>query len=632
MTDPFEDIDDTETFLEDIAETVRPEGRADLVPLASGLGVLRVRDYQNECVDCEFEAWREVDAIAIEVATGLGKTVIAAETIIRWPGQGRVLFLAHVTELIDQAARTIAKHTDEIPGVEMGDESESKEGHGILDKSKVLVASVQSMSRRLVRFDPKHFDLIIIDEFHHGAAASYRKIWQYFKDGNPAIKLLGITATLFRNDDVALACMAQREVFKRGIRDGIDDGWLVNVKQKYIMVDNLDFSACRTIAKDLNEKDLEKAMMGGVVEDGMTDEERREVVIKQERMMHAVAAPSVEEASGRPSLVFCVTVDHATRMAEILRRYPNVTAEVITGKTPKENRKDIIKNFRDGKIQFLVGVGCFLEGFDAPHVQIVVMARPTKSKGLYIQMVGRATRPEEGLVDKFDTSEARVKAIATSVKPWATVLDFCGNSGKHKLISTADIFAGDMPAPFVDAAVKEMKKTGKAEDIRQAAWRKKTEHDEEVRKREQEKIRQAEERRKNAQAIEEARRAKLIAQAEYRAKNVDAFGHESVPERVQPAFRGGSTDGQIKYLINLGIPEEAAMKFSKGQAGAVISKLSAQTGPEFIMRFGKHRGKTLKQIPFDYLKWAATGISDENFQQNLEIYRQQVIRERREKK
>ena len=630
MFDEF-DISEESALEEPVLDVVQ-EPKEEPVPLGRGLGILKVRPYQTEAVDSIYEGWIDHQFVAIEMATGLGKTILAAEAIVRWPGQGRILFIAHIQELIHQAAGAITAHTGEIPSIEMGVQSECLNGHPILDKSRVLVASIQTMIRRMEKFDPKNFDLVIIDEFHHGAAVSYRKLWQYLSEGNPNIKGLGITATLFRTDKLTLSCMAESCCFRMGIRDGIDEGWLVPIQQKYVVVDGLDFSACRTVAKDLNEGDLEQVMMGGKADDGMSEEERRELLIKQERMLHAVAAPAVEEAAGKCGLVFCVTVEHAIRMAEVLRRYPNVTAEVVHGKTPTEDRKDTVEKFKKGAIQFLVGVGCFLEGFDAPNVQVLVMARPTKSQSLYIQMIGRSTRPVSGLVDSYDTPEERKAAIATSEKSAAVVLDFVGNSGKHKLISTADVFAGDMPPEFVAAAIKEMKETGEAEDIRAAAWRKKEEHDEEVRKAQEAKRRQEEERRKKAQAIEEARRAKIKARPDYHAKPVDPFGHDHAPERVQSTFRGGSSDGQIRYLACLGVPEETAMKWSGSQAGAVISKLSNQTGPDYIMRFGKHQGKMLRDIPFDYLKWAGQNLKDDKFQQNLETYRQQVIQERRKAK
>lgn len=609
------------------------------VPRGHGLGKLKMRDYQTEAVDAIYEGWRDHQSLILVMATGLGKTVVAAEVAVRWPERGRILFIAHVRELIYQARDTIGAHICEQPSVEMGDEAEDQDGHPILDKSQVLVASIQTMTRRLRKFNPRDFDVIIIDEFHHGAAATYRKLWDYFcngdKDipGNPNIKLLGITATPNRADNLSLKCLAQHTCFELGIREGIDLGWLVPIKQKYIVVDGLDFSACRTVAKDLNEGDLETAMMGGKIEDGMTDSERLDALEKQERMLHAIAAPAVEEAQGKPTLVFCVTVDHAVRMAEILRRYPGISAEIVHGKTHKDERKDIIARFKCGQTQFLVGVGCFLEGFDAPNVQVIVMARPTKSESLYRQQIGRGTRPVPGIVDAHDEVEARQGAIAGSLKPWVTVLDFVGNSGKHKLISTADVLAGDMPDDLVAAAVEEMKETGETEDIRKATWKKKEERDAELRRLAAEKLKQEEERRKKAQAIEEARRARLIAEAEYRAKEIDPFNtHDVAPERSKPTFRGGASDSQVRRARRVGVPEEISMTWTSKQCWAVTDKLEAQTGPDYIVRFGKHMGKRLCEIDHGYLRWAGDTWDNQEFQTNLETYRQQVIEERRQQR
>jgi ATP-dependent helicase IRC3 len=323
-------------------------------------GIMQMRPYQGECVDTCFEAWREFDAIMIVLATGLGKTIVAADIINRWPEHvGRVLFIAHMQELIFQAQDKIGLHTDERPSIEMGMYSEGQEGHELLDKSKCLVASIQTMTRRMKRFDPKNFSLIIIDEFHHAGAQTYRRLWEYFKTGNPHIKMLGITATPYRGDNVSLGCIAEHCPFEMGIREGIDEGWLVPIEQQYIVVDHLDFSKCRTVAKDLNEGDLEEAMMGEQVTEEMTEEQRLEVLAKQERMLHSIAAPTVREPQGRATLVFCVTCAHAERMAEVLRRYPGVTAEVLLGTTPADERADRIDRFNSHRLQMLVVVGCY---------------------------------------------------------------------------------------------------------------------------------------------------------------------------------------------------------------------------------------------------------------------------------
>ncbi|MDE2022179.1 MAG: DEAD/DEAH box helicase family protein [Patescibacteria group bacterium] len=595
-----------------------------LQPKPGGQGALQIRDYQVECVDSCYADWQEHHALIAVLPTGMGKTVIAAEVILRWPQDGRILFIAHVQELIYQSQKTIAYHTGENPAIEMGLHRDDTEGHPLLDRTKVLVASIQTMTRRMRQFDPQNFDLIIIDEFHHAAAVTYRKLWDYFSSVNPQIKLLGITATHDRADNLTLACIAQHCTFQMGIRDGIDDGWLVPIEQQYITIDDLDFSKCRTVAKDLNEKDLEAAMMGEKQQEGMSDEEIIEVQKKQERMLHAVAAPAVESAKGQSMLVFCVTVAHAERMAEILRRY-SVTAEVVHGKTDYERRKDIIASFKSGKIQCLTSVGCFTEGFDAPNVSVIVMARPTKSRMLYTQMLGRGTRPLPGTVDGLNDPDARKTAISQSAKPKMLVLDFVGNSGKHKLISTADVLAGDMPENYVQDAIDEMKKTGNAEDIRQAAWRKKEEHDKDVKRREEERRARKEELRKLEQAKAEAKRARLKAEAEWHAREIDPFGTaDTAPERVQPVYRGGSTDAQIKKLVKLGIQEKTAMTWSKSQAGAVIGKLSAQTGSHYIMTFGKHMGKELREIPASYLHWMSENMEHDRIQVELENYRNEI--------
>ena len=598
-----------------------------LQPKPGGLGMLRLRDYQTEAVDCIYEAWQSNNAVLAVLATGLGKTVIAAEVVIRWPGTKRILFIAHVKELIDQAQERIGHHTDDAVSVEMGPRKDNEGSFG--PPSRVLAASIQTLSRRMQKFKPTDFDLVIIDEFHHAAANSYRRLWDWLNTGNPQAKLLGITATPNRADNLTLGCIAETCAYQMDIRDGIDSGWLVPIKQQYIVVEDLDFSHCRTLAKDINEHDLEIAMLGGEESDDMTPEERAELLAKQERMMHAIAAPAVRESQGRPGIVYCVTVNHATRMAEVFRRYPGVTAQVITGKTNDKERAEMIADFKGGRLQFLVNVGVATEGFDVPGAHLIVMARPTKSKTLYTQMVGRGTRPVAGMIDRYDTPELRQEAIANSVKPFMTVLDFCGNSGKHKLVSTADVLAGDMPAEFVAAAIADMKKTGAAEDIRAAAWQKKQEHDEAVAKRQEEERQRKKQLRQELVAREEARRARIHAQAKYRTQSVDPFDtRDVVAGQTQSTFRGGSTDAQIGALVKFGIRRETAMKWTKKQAGAVISDYRGRSGGEYVMPFGKHAGKPLKEIPHDYLRWGAENLQCESFQKNIAIYREEYRRGR----
>jgi superfamily II DNA or RNA helicase len=583
-------------------------------------GTMRLRLYQVEAVTAAFAAWRHHSATMMVVATGLGKTVIAADIVNRWPpDEGRILVIAHIAELITQAQDKIHLHTADKPVIEMGQNRGETERHELWAKSKVVVASIQSLHLRHEQFNPQEFGLIIVDEFHHAASPSYRKVIEYFRAGSPKIKLLGITATPHRGDNVTLGCIAETCCYEMGIQQGIDEGYLVPIQQQYIVVDQLDFSPCRSLAKDLNERDLEVAMMGAKLTSAMAEEERLAALEQQERMLHAIAVPTVKEAQGRPTLVFCVTIAHAERLAEVLRRYPGVTAEVIHGKTPPDQRAEIVERFKRCELQMLVGVGCFTEGFDAPNVAVVAMARPTKQQGLYVQMIGRGTRPLPGVVDRYSTAEERKEAIANSLKSNMTVLDFVGNSGKHKLISTADVLAGDMPPELVEAAVEKMKRTGEAKNIRDAVRQKQEDRDAEERKKEEER-----QQKLRAQALdEEARRAKLKADAQYRAMTVDPFSTQVVPERAQSPFLGGASDRQIGFLGKLGIKEEVAMKWSKRQAGAVIQDRANRIGGEWIMRFGKHVGKPLKEIPREYLRFLNENCDDEAVQANLQQYRRE---------
>jgi type I site-specific restriction endonuclease len=126
-------------------------------------------------------------------------------------------------------------------------------------------------------------------------------------------------------------------------------------------------------------------------------------------------------------------------------------------------------DYKASKFQYLVNVGVATEGFDEPGIQCVVLARPTKSRSLFTQMVGRGTRPLPGIVDLYDDAVERCEAIGRSQKPAIEVIDFVGNAGRHKLITTADILGGDYTEEVIDLAAKNAAEksaaTGKPADV-----------------------------------------------------------------------------------------------------------------------------------------------------------------------
>lgn len=604
------------------ANGIVPEFRIN--PLPAGQGYFELRPYQGEAADRVFEELNIHPSTLVVMPTGTGKTVLFAEIALRWPDNlGRVLVLAHREELIDQAAEKIGLHLGDMPGIEMG---ARREATGMLGPSKVLVASVQTLqlARRAAKFNPRDFGLVVIDEAHHSPAKGYRTVVEYFA-GNPNIRILGVTATPKRHDKAALGDIFRSVAYEMDLPAGIKQGWLVDIEQKLVVVEGLDFSKCRTTAGDLNGKDLELQMLGGAV--GPLTELQREQIEQQEKMLHAVVSPAVAEAQGRPTIVFGVTKAHAERLCEIFNRHPGVTAEFVTDETPSDERKAIIARFKGGATQFLCGVGIFTEGFDA-RADVIVVARPTKSTSLYIQMIGRGTRPLPGLVDKYDAAQERREAIANSAKPCVTVLDFVGTSGQHSLVSTLNILGGEYSEDVLEAARRRLALTGEtlpvdelleeeqaAEEERKEDEKRRAQLEREERER---LLREREEQRRKQREREAEERRSVRAQAMYRTESVNPFAGQPIPEQVGVGmFRGGASDKQIKLLMRLGIPEEKACSFTRGQAGQVIDKIKKQTGAEYVMPIGKHRGKKLCQIPRDYLNWALQNMGDQEVQKNI---------------
>lgn len=601
-------------------------------PKTENSGMFSLRPYQKEAVRKAYEVWESLNSVLVVMATGLGKTVVFSEIASRWDyHNGRVLIIAHRKELIDQAAQKYEAHDGEKPGIEMGTRSELRTGHGLYDRSKVLVTSIQTLNsgkkckkcngqicndcigglrRRMQGFDPDDFGLLIYDEAHHAVSNSGRRAIEYFRR-NPNLKELYVTATPNRVDQIGMHNVAEECVFNMGIENAVEEGWLVPINQRFINVDKLDFSGIGTVKGDLNQKQLAQAMGGG------KEIENEELIRQQEEMLHAIASPTIDEANGRPTLVFAVNLTQAERLTEIFRRHAGVTAEFVHGSTPNVIRDEILSDFKKGRIQILVNVGIATEGFDAPNCEVVVMARPTKSLSLYIQCIGRGTRTLPGLLDGLETPEERKAAIANSEKPFMTVLDFVGNSGRHKLISTADVLAGEVAPEIVEIALQEAKESDEPVDMAKSI----REQEEKALERERERIR--------LQREEEKQRARIKAQAQYRSEEVDPFDKYVVPDRYTSSYSGGATEKQVKLLEKYGIDPEAAIGYSKQQASAVISSYKNKTGSDYVLSFGRHRGKPLKEVSSHYLNWIRENLSNDYLREevvrNIEIMESESV-------
>jgi superfamily II DNA or RNA helicase len=196
------------------------------------------------------------------------------------------------------------------------------------------------------------------------------------------------------------------------------------VVRQGVVVKGLDYSSVRTTAGDLNVTDVQAEL-------------------KRNEILYGMADPIVQLTGERRTLVFCVSVEHARELCGIINSHKPDSAAHVSGKTPKDERRSIFRQFESGEIQYLLNCQIATEGYDNPGIEVIAMCRPTKSRLLYCQMLGRGFRPLGGILSGIDDPEDRRAAIAASDKKFITVLDFVGACGKHKLVSAVNFLAPD---------------------------------------------------------------------------------------------------------------------------------------------------------------------------------------------
>ncbi|MDE5757653.1 MAG: DEAD/DEAH box helicase, partial [Allobaculum sp.] len=306
------------------------------------------------------------------MATGLGKTVILTGMAFckaynkdRTPTGKKVLVLAHQNILIDQAAEKF----EQAVGVQV---SREKGSETCLDSPyPITVSSVQTMSRRLEKFDPNYFDLIIIDEAHHSESKQYKKVLNYF---NTAL-VLGVTATPDRADKKNLG-LFESVAFQYSIQEAQKDGYLAPITLQKAGIE-IDLSKVKKRKGDLIDSDL-----GTVIEDHLID------IAKQVRPM----------TQGRKIVCFVPLIKTARKAAETFSKY-GFNAVAISGEESKADRAEILNGFESGRYDIIFNAMILTEGYDCPQVDCVIVLRPTTSRALYVQMVGRGLRLAEGKKD-----------------------------------------------------------------------------------------------------------------------------------------------------------------------------------------------------------------------------------------
>lgn len=369
---------------------------------------LHLRPYQREAIDAVFSAWSSgIQRPAVVLPTGMGKTVVfshLASEFIQKHGQ-RVVVLVHRDELADQA---ISKIRAVAPHLNVGKvKAESDKIH-----ADVVVCSVQTLAnaRRLDRLrssekEDSRIGLIIVDECHHAVAKTYLNILESFGcfRGESGARAVGFTATLKRGDGVGLGDVWEDVVYTKTLLYAISRGFLADVRGKSVELSGLDLDGVRKAGGDFQGGDLGRAL-------------------EESDMGHVLPRAYREHAGSRPGVVFTPTVATAEGVAQALNG-SGIRTAVISGATPREERQKIYEDYRTGRVQVLSNCMVLTEGFDAPWASCAVIARPTQSQSLYVQMVGRVLRPWPGKKD-------------------ALVLDVVGTGGK--LSSLVDLSPGSV--------------------------------------------------------------------------------------------------------------------------------------------------------------------------------------------
>jgi superfamily II DNA or RNA helicase len=540
-----------------------------------------LRDYQNWAIDGNdrfpgiLPALERHASTLCVMATGLGKTVVIAKVASQWD-RGNVLCLAHRIELVDQMADTLAPELGYRPAVEQG--RRGMEVETMFAAGHVVVGSRDSMvtERRLRKFRNHPFGLIIVDEAHRATAASYVRLVDHYRDLNPNLRVLGVTATPNRTDGTALGLVFESVAFEMGIVDGIDDGWLVDIHQKFAVVEELDLSKVPCVRNQFGEVDFKA--------------EELSELLSQEGPLHAMSRPVLDcTADGAQAIIFAASVNHAHLWAAVLNHYRPGCAAAIDGSMDSSQggeRWKLVQQFKAGQLQFLLNFNVATEGFDAPRTRFVVMGRPTKSLLVYTQMLGRCTRPMPGVVDGIDTPEGRKDAIAASAKPFATVLDFVGNSRNHQVVTATDVLGGNFDVDVRSAADDIIGAKGSA-NVRDA-----------ITKARASMLLAAEEERRKP-----LRQAVGSVNIAYALSDVDPFGG-GVGGGAAKTSRGGATDAQVAALVNLGVSRETALRYGRRQASKVIDDLRSK-------RCTAKQARTLVRYGFNPSQFNANQASEQ---------------------
>lgn len=537
---------------------------------------MELRDYQLEMKSGSLSALNQGKHPLVIAFTGAGKTIFFSALAWEWYQQAgeRVLILAHRRELITQTRDKFYRYTGHRPAVEMGEDRATP--WNCFDEP-VVVGSVQTMqAKRLRKWPADFFGLIITDEAHHAPSSSYAAIYDHFHHA----KRLGVTATPDRLDKKPVIDIFGGAPFNHLAANfdflwGVDNGWLVEPKQRIAHIQDIDLSLIQT-------KKGQDFTDGQIVN-----------VMNHDKVVLGCVHVTFHESEEKPTLFFAVETEHAKHLADVANhKFRPESCEYVTAQrispdgnrfaTPPDFRDRVVKSFQRGHLWGMSSCGVFTEGFDAPTATCIGMCRPTKSRSFYAQAVGRILRPwqdEKGrtVVDGLATVAERKAAILASPKPFAYVFDFTGNTGKHKLVHVLDLVA----APGVSEAVlarakKIIEKSGEA-------------------KKPQEAIAQAELELKLRDERWKELRAQYDHQIDYVLEEYRAHKKNLAPQVGSNFghYESRATESQVRSLVGHGLSKQAAQALTKEEASRQLSHFSYGPPAPWLASFLRKAGSII---------------------------------------
>ena len=369
----------------------------------AGVKLRTPRPYQTELIDDLRSSLYTHRRVLVQLPTGGGKTFCAATIAKGAAAKGkRVYFVVHRIELLEQASQTF---TDD--GIT----------HGILvagrptPQDRIIVAMEATLARRLGTVVPP--DLLFDDECHHAVAATRMRIAQAWPDAWS----VGLTATPIRLDGKGLRDRYDAMVCGPTTAELIQQGWLS--KYKAFAPSTPDLSGVRKRCGDFSQEDIDDVM-------------------RSRAIVGDIVSHYCKLAFGKRAIIFAASIAHSIDLIAAFTA-AGIPAAHLDGETPADRRRAVVTAFAAGSIHVLSNVGLFGEGFDVPAVESVILARPTQSLGLHLQMIGRALRPFDG-------------------KPYAVILDHAGNLGRLG-------FPDDDFAWSLDGVEKRARDTGSAVSV-----------------------------------------------------------------------------------------------------------------------------------------------------------------------